>query len=105
MAEEHDTEQIIELFVLEHFIAQLPTGMAEWVQCHRPAYLDKALQLAENHWRQFLVQGSPFFLALALSLQLLSQFQIPGTKVLGHPKTPPETWCPAHCFFPPLLYL
>ncbi len=34
--------------VLEQFIARLPTKTAQWVQCHRPASLDLAIQLAED---------------------------------------------------------
>lgn len=49
MVEEQDRDQIIELVVLEQFIIQLLTGMVGWVQCHRPASLDEAVQMAEDH--------------------------------------------------------
>ncbi len=41
-------EQIIDRVVLEQFIARLPKKTAQWVQCHRPASLDLAIQLAED---------------------------------------------------------
>ncbi len=34
--------------MLEQFIARLPKKTAQWVQCHRPASLDLAIQLAED---------------------------------------------------------
>ncbi len=41
-------DQIIDRVVLEQFIARLPKKTAQWVQCHRPASLDLAIQLAED---------------------------------------------------------
>ncbi|XP_051576986.1 uncharacterized protein LOC127454073 [Myxocyprinus asiaticus] len=35
--------------VLEQLILRLPKGMAEWVQCHRPASLEEAVRLAAVH--------------------------------------------------------
>ncbi|XP_058630037.1 zinc finger protein with KRAB and SCAN domains 7-like [Onychostoma macrolepis] len=49
MAEERDIEEVVDLVVLEQFIARLPRGTAEWVQCHRPTSLTQAIQLAEDH--------------------------------------------------------
>ncbi len=49
MAEPHDVEGVIDLVVLEQFIARLPRRTAEWVQCHRPTSLMQAIQLAEDH--------------------------------------------------------
>ncbi len=48
LAGESDVEQIIDRVVLEQFIARLPQKTAQWVQCHRPASLDLAIQLAED---------------------------------------------------------
>ncbi len=48
LAGESDVEQIIDRVVLEQFIAQLPQKTAQWVQYHRPASLDLAIQLAED---------------------------------------------------------
>ncbi len=38
----------VDQVVLEQFIARLPKATAQWVQCHRPASLDLAIQLAED---------------------------------------------------------
>ncbi|XP_060783178.1 uncharacterized protein LOC132890379 [Neoarius graeffei] len=48
-ADNRDTEVIIDQVALEQFIVRLPAGGAEWVQCHRPASLDQAFELAEDH--------------------------------------------------------
>lgn len=45
MAEVRDTEQSIELVVLENFVTQLLKGMVESVQCHQPTSLNEAMQL------------------------------------------------------------
>ncbi len=45
---EGGVDQIIDRVVLEQFIARLPKKTAQWVQCHRPASLDLAIQLAED---------------------------------------------------------
>ncbi len=44
-----DVEGVIDLVVLEQFVARLPRRTAEWVQCHRPTSLAQAIQLAEDH--------------------------------------------------------
>ncbi len=48
LAGEGGVDYIIDQVVLEQFIARLPKGTAQWVQCHRPASLDLAIQLAED---------------------------------------------------------
>ncbi len=48
LAGEGGVEQIIDRVVLEQFIARLPKKTAQWVQCHHPASLDLAIQLAED---------------------------------------------------------
>ncbi len=48
LAGDSDVEQIIDRVVLEQFIARLPQKTAQWVQCHRPASLDLAIQLAKD---------------------------------------------------------
>ncbi|XP_060780893.1 zinc finger and SCAN domain-containing protein 32-like [Neoarius graeffei] len=48
-ADNHDAEGIIDQVALEQFIAHVPAGAAEWVQCHHPASLDQAIELAEDH--------------------------------------------------------
>ncbi|XP_077094868.1 uncharacterized protein LOC143746729 [Siphateles boraxobius] len=48
LAEGSDVREIIDRVVLEQFISRLPRKTAEWVQCHRPASLDLAIQLAED---------------------------------------------------------
>uniref|UniRef100_A0A9J8CUW3 SCAN box domain-containing protein n=1 Tax=Cyprinus carpio carpio TaxID=630221 RepID=A0A9J8CUW3_CYPCA len=49
LAEGSDVEHLIDLVVLEQFIARLPKKTAEWVQCHCPTSLDLAVYLAEDH--------------------------------------------------------
>ncbi len=49
LAEPRDVEGVIDLVVLEQFVARLPRRTAEWVQCHRPTSLAQAIQLAEDH--------------------------------------------------------
>ncbi len=49
MAEPRDVEGVIDLVVLEQFIARLPRRTAEWVQCHHPTSLMQAIQLEEDH--------------------------------------------------------
>ncbi len=48
LAGEGGVDYIIDQVVLEQFIAWLPKRTAQWVQCHRPASLDLAIQLAED---------------------------------------------------------
>ncbi len=49
MAEPRDVEEVVDLVVLEQFIARLPRGTAEWVKCHCPTSLTQAIQLTEDH--------------------------------------------------------
>ncbi len=49
LAEPRNVEGVIDLVVLEQFVARLPRRTAEWVQCHRPTSLAQAIQLAEDH--------------------------------------------------------
>ncbi|XP_018958985.2 neurotrophin receptor-interacting factor homolog [Cyprinus carpio] len=49
LAEECDVEGVVDLVVLEQFIARLPRGNSRWVRCHRPTSLTQAVQLAEDH--------------------------------------------------------
>ncbi len=48
LAGEGGVDYIIDQVVLEQFIARLPKRTAQWVQCHLPASLDLAIQLAED---------------------------------------------------------
>ncbi len=68
MAESRDVEGVIDLMVLEQFIARLPRRTAEWVQCHRPTSLTQAIQLAEDHMVACPGVGEPLTnLSLSLS--------------------------------------
>ncbi|XP_060790702.1 uncharacterized protein LOC132894634 [Neoarius graeffei] len=58
-ADNCDAEGIIDQVVLEQFIARLPAGTTEWVQCHRPASLDQAVGLAEDHLAAVPAAGQP----------------------------------------------
>ncbi|KAL7864817.1 hypothetical protein AOLI_G00162370 [Acnodon oligacanthus] len=46
LSEECDSEEVLNLVVLEQFITPLPKEMAAWVLCHKP---DKTTKLAEAH--------------------------------------------------------
>ncbi|XP_067286711.1 uncharacterized protein [Pseudorasbora parva] len=71
MAGECDAEGIIDRVVLEQFVARLPRKTAQWVQCHRPASLDQAIQLAEDQMVACHGVGEPLP-AASLSLSSLS---------------------------------
>ncbi|XP_067291179.1 putative SCAN domain-containing protein SCAND2P [Pseudorasbora parva] len=71
MAGECDAEGIIDRVVLEQFVARLPKKTAQWVQCHRPASLDQAIQLAEDQMVACHGVGEPLP-AASLSLSSLS---------------------------------
>ncbi len=81
LAEPRDVEGVIDLVVLEQFVARLPRRTAEWVQCHRPTSLAQAIQLAEDH-----LVACPGLISLSLSLfplpspllLSLAQSQLPG---------------------------
>ncbi|XP_051553338.1 zinc finger protein with KRAB and SCAN domains 7-like [Myxocyprinus asiaticus] len=49
LAGDRDVDGVINQVVLEQFTHRLPKGTAEWVQCHRPASLEEAVQFAEDH--------------------------------------------------------
>ncbi len=42
------------------FIARLPKKTAQWVQCHRPASLDLAIQLARTRWWRATGLAKPY---------------------------------------------
>ncbi len=99
MAESRDVEGVIDLVVLEQFIVRLPRRMAEWVQCHRPASLTQAIQLAEDHMVACPGVGEPRInrslspLSLSsfppLSLSPSSSSQVMGA---GGPASPTKEW-------------
>ncbi len=78
LAEPRDVEGVIDLVVLEQFVARLPRRTAEWVRCHRPTSLAQAIQLAEDHLAACPGVGEPRpNLSLSLSLfPLPSQFPL-----------------------------
>ncbi|XP_069370615.1 uncharacterized protein [Paralichthys olivaceus] len=45
----NSAEDVVGQVALEQFIAGLPTSTANWVQCHRPADMQQAIILAEDH--------------------------------------------------------
>ncbi|XP_052435979.1 zinc finger protein 444-like [Carassius gibelio] len=69
LAGDGDAESIINAVVLEQFISRLPKKSAQWVQCHRPASLDLAIQLAEDQLAACSGVGEPLP-AVSLSLSV-----------------------------------
>ncbi|XP_060781588.1 uncharacterized protein LOC132889279 [Neoarius graeffei] len=57
-ADNRDAEGIVDLVTLEQFITRPPKGTVEWVQCHRLALLDQAIELAEDHLAAVPTAGS-----------------------------------------------
>uniref|UniRef100_A0AAR2JZ42 SCAN box domain-containing protein n=1 Tax=Pygocentrus nattereri TaxID=42514 RepID=A0AAR2JZ42_PYGNA len=57
LSEERDSEEVLDLVVLEQFITRLPEETAAWVQCHQPESLDKATELA--HMAAYSGAGAP----------------------------------------------
>ncbi|XP_067312541.1 zinc finger and SCAN domain-containing protein 25-like [Pseudorasbora parva] len=62
-----DVDHIVDLVVLEQFIARLPKKTAEWVQCHRPTSLETAIHLAEDHLVACPGVGAPLLTSRSLS--------------------------------------
>ncbi|XP_060769333.1 zinc finger protein 18-like [Neoarius graeffei] len=101
-ADDRDAEGIIDQVVLEQFIARLPARTAEWVQCHRPASLDQAVGLAEDHLAAVPVAGQPTTSSLLSSLSFSPPFCVPSsphsptteTGAGSTPAGPPHPWCP-----------
>ncbi len=72
LAGEGGVDHVIDQVVLEQFIARLPKATAQWVQCHRPASLDLAIQLAEDQMVACHGVGEPLpSVSLSLSLPIL----------------------------------
>ncbi len=86
MAEPRDVEGVIDLVVLEQFVARLPRRTAEWVQCHRPTSLAQAIQLAEDHMAACPVPSlSSPFPPISLSLSPCPSSQVTAA---GGPSSP-----------------
>ncbi len=80
------TSRVIDLVVLEQFIARLPRRTAEWVQCHRPTSLRQAIQLAEDHLGACPGVGEPLSnLSLSPTLPSLSR-PAPRSRILVAPR-------------------
>ncbi len=101
LTEPRDVEGVIDLVVLEQFVARLPRRTAECVQCHRPTSLAQAIQLAEDHLAACPGVGEPRP-NLSLSLSLSSPFPpisfslspSPSSQVAtaGGPSSPATEW-------------
>ncbi|XP_077069902.1 uncharacterized protein LOC143722376 [Siphateles boraxobius] len=84
LAEGSDVREIIDRVVLEQFIRRLPRKTAVWVQCHRPASLDLAIQLAEHQ----LVACSRVCESLP-TVSLSSSFSSPSPSPTSSPRPVP----------------
>ncbi len=99
LAEPRDVEGVIDLVVLEQFVARLPRRTAEWVQCHRPTSLAQAIQLAEDHLSACPGVGEPRpNLSLSLSLppslpspSLSRPLPAPRSRLPVAPRAPPRS--------------
>ncbi len=99
LAEPRDVEGVIDLVVLEQFVARLPRRTAEWVQCHRPTSLAQAIQLAEDHLSACPEVGEPRpNLSLSLSLppslpspSLSRPVPAPRSRLPVAPRAPPRS--------------
>ncbi len=99
LAEPRDVEGVIDLVVLEQFVARLPRRTAEWVQCHRPTSLAQAIQLAEDHLAACPGVGEPRpTLSLSLSLppslpspSLSRPVPAPRSRLPVAPRAPPRS--------------
>ncbi|XP_077091535.1 uncharacterized protein LOC143743618 [Siphateles boraxobius] len=96
MAEARDVDGVIEVVVLEQFIARLPKKTAQWVQCHRPTSLDQAIQLAEDQLVACPGVGEPLPTSLSLSLpspSLSLSRPVPAPRSRGgFPPRPAPRW-------------
>uniref|UniRef100_A0AAR2IX28 SCAN box domain-containing protein n=1 Tax=Pygocentrus nattereri TaxID=42514 RepID=A0AAR2IX28_PYGNA len=70
LSKERDSEEVLDLVVLEQFITCLPEETAAWVQCHQPESLDEATKLAEAHMAAYSGAGAPTPKLLSPSLSL-----------------------------------
>uniref|UniRef100_A0A9J7X034 Uncharacterized protein n=1 Tax=Cyprinus carpio carpio TaxID=630221 RepID=A0A9J7X034_CYPCA len=81
-----DAEAILDKVVLEQFISRLPRRTAQWVQCHRPASLDLAIQLAEDQLAACSGVGEPLP-SISLSLSSPVSLSSPSPKPVPVPRT------------------
>uniref|UniRef100_A0A9J8D6N2 Gypsy retrotransposon integrase-like protein 1 n=1 Tax=Cyprinus carpio carpio TaxID=630221 RepID=A0A9J8D6N2_CYPCA len=81
-----DAEAILDKVVLEQFISRLPKRTAQWVQCHRPASLDLAIQLAEDQLVACSGVGEPLP-SISLSLSSPVSLSSPSPKPVPVPRT------------------
>ncbi|XP_060775570.1 zinc finger and SCAN domain-containing protein 29-like [Neoarius graeffei] len=91
-ADNCDGEEIVDQVVLEQFVSCLPAGTAEWVQCHRPASLDQAVELVEDHLAAVPAAGQQMASSLLSSSLSLSP---PPPVSRPCPIPPPRRWGPA----------
>lgn len=90
VAGKRDIKEVVDLIVLEQFIARVPRGTAEWVQYHHPALLNQAIQLAEDHLVVCPGVGEPLpNLSLSnpspsLPALFLTLFLFPGCEATRH---------------------
>ncbi|XP_060768622.1 fibrinogen C domain-containing protein 1 isoform X1 [Neoarius graeffei] len=91
-ANNHDAEGILDQVALEQFVAHLPAGTVEWVRCHRPASLDQAVELAEDHLVAVPAAGQQRTSSLLSSSLSLSP---PPPVSRPHPIPPPRRRGPA----------
>ncbi|XP_067305555.1 uncharacterized protein [Pseudorasbora parva] len=82
-----DVDHIIDLVVLEQFVARLPKKTAEWVQCHRPTSLE--INLAEDHMVACPGVGEPPLTFTSLSPPSVS-LSLPSSRPPGPPRIPPR---------------
>ncbi len=93
LAGEGGVDYIIDQVVLEQFIARLPKRTAQWVQCHRPASLDLAIQLAEDQMVACHGVGETLpsvSLSLSPPLLCLPLFSSPGPVPAWFPEPSPD---------------
>ncbi|XP_067305339.1 zinc finger and SCAN domain-containing protein 21-like [Pseudorasbora parva] len=84
--DKNDGNNIVDRVVLEQFIAWLPKKTAQWVQCHRPASLDQAIQLAEDQMVACLGVGETLP-AVSLSLPSPSSLSPSPYRPVPAPRT------------------